>query len=146
MLLGSSFVGLSFGVAEVGVFVFSASNGFVVLTFAGVGFNDAAFFAASAPSWRRARFVSKLGTTTVSFFVVVAVDEDDGAAVGGAAIIGGPGFAGKAVKADVTPKASLISSYSFHSSISVMPYVTSISLPVLATCRVLYLHPRHILL
>ena len=146
MLPGSSFVGLFFDVAEVGVFVFSASRGFVVLMLLGTGFNEAAFFAASAPSSRSARFVSRLGVTTFSFFAAVLEDAKEDVVVAGAAIGGGPGFAGKGVKADVTPNASRISSYSFHSSISVMPYVTSISLPVLATCRVLYLHPRHILL
>jgi hypothetical protein len=127
--LGSSFVGLFFDVAEVGVFVFSASNGFVVLMLLGMGFNEAAFFAASAPSSRSARFVSRLGVTTFSFFAAALVDEKEEVVVTGAAIGGGPGFAGKGVKADVTPSASRISSYSFHSSISVMPYVINISLP-----------------
>ena len=128
MLLGSSFVGLFFDVAEVGVLVFSASNGFVVLMLLGVGFIDAAFFAASAPSSRSARFVSGLGMTIFSFFAAALVDEKDEVVVAGAAMGGGPGFAGKGVKAAVTPSASRISSYSFHSSISVMPYKTRISL------------------
>lgn len=97
------------------MFVFSVSNGLVVDIFAGVCFFEAAIFAASAPSWRMARFCSELGDATVSFFV--AVDADEGAAAGGA-----EGLAGRAVNAVVTPNASLISSYSFHSSISSMPW------------------------
>lgn len=116
MLLAPAFAGLFAGVADVGVFTFSDNSGFVVDILAGACFFAAATFAASAPNWRIARFCSALDLTTSSF--LAAVDEDDGAM-----LVGAEGFAGRAVKAVVTPSASLISSYSFHSSISSMPCV-----------------------
>lgn len=118
ILLPSPFAELLVGVevADVGVFVFSASSGFVVLICAGVGFFAAAIFAASAPSWRIARFCAELGCATFSFLVVAVVVVAAGAAI--------EGFAGMGVKVDATPSASLSSSYSFHSSISSMPYAT----------------------
>lgn len=123
-MLASTFAGLFLGVADVGVFVFSVSRGFVVEIFAGACFFAAAAFAASAPSWRIARFCSGFGCTTFSFFVVVVevavAGEDTGAAA--------EGFAGRGVKVEVTPNASRSSSYSFHSSISSMPYLAISSL------------------
>ena len=113
-MLAAAFAGLFAGVADVGVFVFSVSKGLVVEIFAGACFFAAAAFAASAPSWRIARFCCGFGCATFSFLVVVAVTEED---TGAAA----DGLAGRAVKEAVTPSASRSSSYSFHSSISSMP-------------------------
>jgi hypothetical protein len=79
-MLESAFAGLFAGVADVGVFVFSVNRGFVVEILAGACFFAAAAFAASAPSWRIARFCCGLGCATFSFFVVaVGVEGEDAA-------------------------------------------------------------------
>lgn len=113
-MLVSAFAGLFAGVADVGVFVFSVKRGFVVAIFAGACFFAAAAFAASAPSWRMARFCAGFGCTTFSFLAVAVAEDDTGAA-------GAEGFAGRGMNADVKPRASRSSSYSFHSSISSIP-------------------------
>ena len=71
----SSFNGLLSIEAEVGVFVFSANSGLVVLILPGVGFNEAAFFAASAPSSRSARFVSGLRVGVASSFAAALLSD-----------------------------------------------------------------------
>lgn len=109
----SNFLGVDTAAGEL---TFSVRRGFVVEMLPGVGFLDAAIFAASAPNCRIARFCSEEGNGVLSFGVsVLAVDMLADAAWVGAGFAGAVVAAG--VGAAVTPRASLSSSYSFHSSI-----------------------------
>jgi hypothetical protein len=106
MLLGSADF---LGVPTEGEFTFSERSGLVVEIFSGTCFFAAATFAASAPSWRMARFCSAFAEGSFSFLLAAA--GVDFAAVDAA----GVGFTGAG--AVEPPSASLSSSYSFHSSI-----------------------------
>ena len=108
-----------------GELTFSANNGFVMVIFAGIGFLDAATFAAWAPIWRIARFCSGVtlgvgSSAAAAGFeaaAVAAVVVAAAAAVDVAEVEEGcAGFAGIKVGAVETPRASISSSYSFHSS------------------------------
>lgn len=106
ILLGSAaFV----GVATAGELIFSERRGFVVVIFSGTCFFAAATFAASAPSWRIARFCSAFAEGSFSFL------STGGVLVAGAAAGAGAAFTGAG--AAELPSTSLSSSYSFHSSI-----------------------------
>lgn len=93
------------GVDASGLLIFSESSGFVVEMFAGAAFFAVATLAASAPSCRIARFCAGVTAGTFSFGACVCACVAMALGVGLAT-----GAAGE------TPKASLSSSYSFHSS------------------------------
>lgn len=105
LLVSADFV----GVPTAGEFIFSERRGFVVEMFSGMCFFAAATFAASAPSWRIARFCSAFAEGSFSFLLTAGVDVAEDAAGAGVAFTG--------AGADDAPSASLSSSYSFHSSI-----------------------------
>ena len=93
------------GVDASGLLIFSESSGFVVDMFAGAAFFAVATLAASAPSCRIARFCAGVTAGTFSFGACACACVAMALGVGLAT-----GAAGEA------PKASLSSSYSFHSS------------------------------